>query len=365
MLAEVNMSSGYITDMIGVLLCLYVAVSSRWRFKEKNKENNVLLLLLACVFISCIANSVAIWADGKPGQFARNLVYISNTWSFMACIFNGYLWISFMEEHIHGANSVIPLRIIQTISMVGLLILIVNFYIPIIFSVNGSNVYERRPLFELHMLIQVCFLIYAIIMYLIAKFVRGGLSVFPVWIYIVPLLLGSLAQYLVYGTSFIWPSAAFATACMFDRFNKQDKYRDSVTYLYRYDYIKILNENLKRYKNRIYRIIFIQVIGLVGVQSRYGIQAEDEARIDIANILKKNVMPKGIIAQCEGDAFIIVLNTNDSQVSERCIEQLQNEFDEYNRINKKDYSLSFDFKQELVNVDEATIDEVVNRIRKE
>lgn len=364
MLTEVSMIYGHYTNLLGVLLCIITACWSKWRFKAKNKENSVLLALLFCVAVSCVADSIAVWADGRLGAFCRALVYASNTWMFVGCMLNGALWIWFIEEHIHGANSILHGMILKITIAVGLAILFINMYLPIVFAVNGNNVYERRVLFFLYMVIQICFMIDAIIMYVVAKYKLGGLSVYPIWKYILPLFIGMIGQLLVYGTSLIWPSAAISTAILFAQFNGEDRYKNSVTNLYRYDYLPILNDKLMKFRNKKYSIVMMQVLGLASIGIQHGEKEEENARLAISGILNKTVKPKGVIVQCENDAFAIVLNFVNNDVGEQCIKKLKNEFDEFNKLKKSEYALTVLFGQGIVDLNEESIENVVETIRK-
>ena len=363
MIAEVNMVYSHYTNLIGMLVCVVTAVCCKWRFKERNKENNVLLYLLVCVFVSCMADSLAVWADGRAGDFWRIVVYLSNTWMFIACIMNGFLWILFIEEHIKGKNSDVHVKILQTIIIVSLLILVINMYLPIVFAVNGNNVYERKPLFFLYMVIQLGFMFDAITMYMIAKYKMGGLSVYQIWLYIMPLFVGMVAQLLVYGTSLIWPSAAVSTAVLFWQFGKEDRYKDSVTRLFRYDYLPVLNEKLKKFARKQYTVIVIQVLGLPNVRNTFGMKEEDNARLEVANIFNRTIKPKGVIVQCEGDAFAIVLNEVADDMPQKSIKKLEKEFEEFNKLKKMEYALTVSFGQGVVDLNNGSIADVVEELR--
>lgn len=363
MIAEVSMIWGHYTNLIGVILCIIVAFGSKWRFREKNKENVFLLCLLLCVVLSCIADSIAIWADGRSGELIRLVVYASNSWLYAACILSGILWIKFMEEHIHGENSPFHLGVLQVISIIGLIILVINLYIPIVFAVNRNNVYERRGLFFLYFTIEVCFLVDSFYMYASAKYKFGGLSVFQIWLYIVPQIIGMWAQLLVYGTSLIWPSTAVATALLFIQFNIEDKYRDNVSRLYKKDYLKVLNDKLKHGRNKEYTIVGVQVLGLAGILSTKGDESEKRARQSVVSILKKRIKPQGVIIQYDADFYAIVFNTVDKSVTEQYIEKLENEFTELNILNKSEYSLTTEYGYRVVNIMENDIETVVQQIK--
>lgn len=365
MITEVSMIYGHYTNFIGVMLCIIVAFGSKWRFKEKNRENIILVGLLVCAGIACVMDSIAVWADGRPGNFARTVVYASNTWLFMACVLSGMLWIGFMEEHIHGKNSTLHMGVLQTISAIGIIILGINLYIPIVFAVNGNNVYERRELFFLYIAIELSFLVDSIQMYMRAKYRHGGLSVFQIWLYIAPQIVGMFAQLFVYGTSLIWPSTAVATAVLFIQFNIDDKYRDNFTRLYKYEYIEVLCDKLTKFKNKKYMVILVQVLGIANVEGRYGKEAYQQAKLSIVKILKKITKPKGVIIQCENEAYVIILNSTDEAVTDRYISGLKYEINELNKIKKSEYSLTASYGYGVVDVENDNVEEIVQNIRKE
>ncbi len=363
MVFSVDLSWGYYTDFIGIILCLITAYLNIGRLKVRTKKNRILLALLCCVMLSCICNSTGIWVDGKAGSLYRTVNYAVNTWLFLACIINGILWVMFIEDDIHGENSQAHIRTIQTISLIGILLLIVNLYLPIVFAVNGNGVYERKSLFWVYFAIQICFLLDAILMYMIAKYKFGGLSVVVIWAYLIPLMIGMMVQYHIYGVSLIWPSAAVSTCIFFVQLNADDKYKDRLTGLYRYDYIPVLEEKLGRFQNNKYTLIIIQIMGLGSIKVEHGNEAEDDVRRDIATLLQIAVKPKGVICQCENDAYAVVFNTTDETVSSNCVELVKKEFEEYCEANKMSYSLTSLVKTGIVDVKEEDMEERISQIR--
>ena len=108
----------------------------------------------------------------------------------------------------------------------------------------------------------------------------------------------------------------------------------------------------------------MQVLGLANIGIQHDEKEEENARLAISGILNKTVKPKGVIVQCENDAFAIVLNFVNNDVGEQCIKKLKNEFDEFNKLKKSEYALTVLFGQGIVDLNEESIENVVETIRK-
>lgn len=359
MLASVDLTLAHYANIVGLAICFAVVLASKWRFKERNRTNTILIMLLLCVVVSCIMHSVAVVVDGMPGAVMRKLVYISNTWLFLANIISGFLWIMFMEENIHGTNSVLHFRVMQLVSLIGFVMLFINFYIPVVFAVNANNVYSRRHLFYLYMITELWFLVDATSMYMKAKYLKGVITVFPVWTYIIPILIGMFLQLLIYGVSLIWPCSAISVAILFFSFNSEDRYRDILTGVYNKTYFDVLHKMFLKEKNHDYIALRVNVLGIAAMGSVLGKDRENEARVDMAKTLSKAVKPIGLLTQYDMDTYVVFFSGKNADCMEEYMHKIIDELGILNKEKKMYYSLSVEMDYETFEADKEDIEKVV------
>lgn len=364
MITSVNLSYAHYTNIVGLTICFVVVMTSKWRFKEHNRTNRILILLLFCVVISCLMHSVAVWVDGMPGSLARKAVYASNTWLFIANTISGFLWIMFMEETIHGTNSALHFRILQLISLIGFITLFINLYVPIVFYVNAKNVYSRRELFYLSMIIEVCFLLDAFYMYLKAKYVKGVITVFPVWTYIIPIFIGMFIQLMVYGASLIWPCSAVSVAIMFNSFNVEDRYRDILTGVYNRTYLEVLRGKFMKRKNKQYIALRVNLMGMGALASVLGKEVENDARVSFARVLTTVSKPIGLVTQYDKDSYVIFFSAKNEKQIDDYMQRIMKQLEELNHEKRMSYSLSVEMDYSLFEVDKDNMEEIIKDLGK-
>lgn len=362
MLGQLDLNYAHYTNTIGLAICFAVVMASRWRFKERNRTNRILILLLLCVVVSCIMHSVAVVVDGRPGQFMNRMVYISNSWLFLASLFSGQLWVLFMEENIHGTRSVIHMRILQLISIFGYIVLFFNLYMPIVFAVNSNNVYSRRSFFYLYMIIELIFLFDAVNMYMKAKYVHGVITMFPVWTYIIPILAGMIIQLMIYGIAMIWPCSAISVAILFSSFNTEDRYRDILTGVYNKTYYDMLQDRFIRNKNHTYVILRVNVLGIGVMGSVQGREMENDARVEFAKTLSRAVKPIGLLTQYDSDTYAVFFSGNNEGRIEEFKERILQELEALNEKKKMNYSLSVIMGYESFDAEKTEIETVIKQI---
>ena len=90
------------------------------------------------------------------------------------------------------------------------MVLIINFFVPIAFSIDENNVYSRGPLYGLYIAIEVITVIDSFVVYFVLKRKNSEAVHFPVWQFVIPISVSIMIQAFVYGISLIVPSLSLA-----------------------------------------------------------------------------------------------------------------------------------------------------------
>ena len=84
-----------IANILGIILIGVLIAGNIWRFRDKTPENMTLMVLMFLTLSNCIADPVSYYFDGKPGDVARALIYLSNAWLYTSIMLTGLYWMRF------------------------------------------------------------------------------------------------------------------------------------------------------------------------------------------------------------------------------------------------------------------------------
>ena len=359
---EVNLVEVYIADMLGIFLILGAVFSGAWKLQKKHNEDKVLFGVIILVFTACVADIIAFSVDGRPGSIFKVLSYVSSNILFIANVAIGPLWVLLISLHIYGTISKFQRVFILSISGVILLMMIVNFFVPIIFSIDENNVYARGPWFMIKNILEVVLMADGVIIYLISLFRSGGIKFYPVLQFVWPIFICVCLQMFFYGISTIWVGIAVGYTNLMLALQNENIFIDKLTGLYnRYYLDKILGE-LKR-KRKI-AMMMLDMNGFKSINDNFGHSQGDEALVSLADILEKTVGADGTVTRFAGDEFVILLNTEKENVVEKCKAQIKENLDEFNKGSQKNYKLSASIGFGVFNLSEGSADQILKIIDK-
>ena len=359
---EVNLVEVYIADMLGIFLILGAVFSGAWKLQKKHNEDKVLFGVIILVFTACVADIIAFSVDGRPGSIFKVLSYVSSNILFIANVAIGPLWVLLISLHIYGTISKFQRVFILSISGVILLMMVVNFFVPIIFSIDENNVYARGPWFMIKNILEVVLMADGVIIYLISLFRSGGIKFYPVLQFVWPIFICVCLQMFFYGISTIWVGIAVGYTNLMLALQNENIFIDKLTGLYnRYYLDKILGE-LKR-KRKI-AMMMLDMNGFKSINDNFGHSQGDEALVSLADILEKTVGAEGTVTRFAGDEFVILLNTEKKNVVEKCKAQIKENLDEFNKSSQKNYKLSASIGFGVFDLSESSVDQILKIIDK-
>lgn len=340
----------YMADMLGIFLILGAVLSGAWKLQKKNQEDKLLLGIMIVIVSACLADSSSFAVDGRPGEMYRFLSYATNFVLFFANLVIGPLWIILISFHINGKFSGFQRAFVLGISGSVLLLLILNFFYPIIFAIDENNVYSRGPLFMVNNLMELAFLIDGVLIYWIGRAKSGGVKFFPVWQFVWPVVICVCLQNFFYGISTVWVGIAVGFTNITLALQNENIFVDKLTRLYNRYYLERIVGELRHKKN--IAIMMLDMNGFKEINDSLGHSQGDDALFTVAEILQSTVGSLGTAIRYAGDEFVIVLNTDREEVAESCRERIKKNLTDFNEKGTKKYQLSasigigiFDLKQ--------------------
>ena len=299
---------------------------------------------------------------GVPGLFPKIAVYAASTWLFAANMLAVNFWVRFLAYHLNGGMSRRSRIALNSVVVVSLFLLVVNLFEPIVFTIDENNLYSRTYLYFYYVVVDYMLVINSLVTYFKSKAKGGFLKFFPIWVYIVPILIGGVLQSVFYGISVIPTSIAISIAGVLASLQNEMIYQDPLTGLFNRSYMHyLLKKYIKMPKLNITGIM-IDLNGFKHINDEFGHAVGDEALLIASRILKLAVGDAGCVIRYAGDEFIILLNTQDDTKAKNCIAKIRHLFDKFNNNKSKPYMLSASIGAHKLDMKTESIDTFINII---
>lgn len=357
-----NLESIYVTNVIGIVLIAVMIVCNLWRFQTRSRADRNLLMMMFLTLVSCIADPISYTMKGLPGLLPKVAVYATSTWLFAANMLAVFFWVRFLALHLNGGMPRRSKIALDSVVIFGLVLLLVNLFTPIVFYIDENNLYSRTNLYFLYLAIDYLLVVNSLVIYFKSKANGGFLKFFPIWVYIVPIVIGGIIQSFYYGISVIPTSIAVSIAGVLASLQNEMIYHDQLTGLFNRSYLNyLLEKSIKRPRFNLTGIM-IDLNGFKHINDEFGHAVGDDALVMTARILKSAVGNVGCVVRYAGDEFIILLNTQNDALVGKCVANIREYFDEFNQRESKPYKLSVSLGSHKFDVKNESADTFINVI---
>lgn len=358
-----NLSYSVMTaNIISLLLLgtLYFANKQRMSYERDMK---IVQMMMAITAISNVADCCVFYIS-DAGIFSRIILYLSGSWLFLGNILIGYTWARFLTTHLSIPFSNTRKKVYMSGGLIGCILLIINLFYPLVFYYD-ENGYNRGPAYMVFLIFALLYILDSLYLYAECRKKAGTMKLFPVQVFLGPIAIGLIVQYLFLETAITWTSLAVSIAGVMTALKNEMIFLDRLTGLYNRVYLEFLQKQACRKKNVWVAGIMIDLNGFKQINDNYGHSEGDVALIIVADLLRKSFSEYGVVTRYAGDESVVMLNTTDEQFIQELIEHAKNNFTEENEKNDKPYQLSASMGYAISNLSDETIDDFMNRIDKE
>ena len=357
-----NLESIYVTNAIGIVLIAVMIVCNLWRFQTRSRADRNLLLMMFLALTSCVADPISYTMKGMPGLLPKIAVYATSSWLFAANMLAVNYWVRFLAFYLNGGMPRRSKIMLNTVVSIGIALLVINLFTPIVFSIDDNNLYSRTNLYVFYLAVDYMLVINSLVTYFKSRAKGGILKFFPIWVYIVPILIGGVVQSLYYGISVIPTSIAVSIAGVLASLQNEMIYHDQLTGLFNRSYLLyLLEKNAATPKFNITGVM-IDLNGFKHINDEFGHAVGDDALVMSARILQSAVGNAGCVIRYAGDEFIILLNTQNREDVENCIAKIRDSFDKFNNAGVKPYSLFVSIGRHKFDMKNESVDTFINVI---
>lgn len=358
---DMNLSFSVLTaNIISILLIGTLYLANRQK-AEYNRDMRLLQQMMVTIGIANISDCCVYYLAGSSNIVIKVLVFLSGSGLFLGNVMIGYLWAKFIMVHMNIPFSDIRRNIYRTIGLISIVLLVINIFYPLVFSVSDGR-YQRGFAYIIFLIFAAFYILDSLYLYVKRVKKNGSLKLFPVHIFLIPVILGVVIQAFFVEIAITWTSIAISVAGIMTALKNEIIFTDCLTGLYNRVYLEFLHKRACNKKDCWVSGIMIDLNGFKQINDNYGHAEGDLALCIVADLLRKSFSEYGVVTRYAGDEFVIVLNTTDDQLIQKIIESAKKNFVTENEKNDKPYQLSASMGYAITNLSNETIDDFMNRI---
>lgn len=360
--SAINLESIYVTDLVGVVILLFVLVTKSWNLPARKDESRILVGVIIASVINCLVDLMVFICDGKPGNVHYLILLIGNTYLYFYTLIVGIGLIYIVVKHIDQKTQGVHMLLYWVLCFIEAGLLVVNFFYPLVFDIDSNNRYQRGDYYIAFVVIGFILILYGYLYYLINKIRTPMLRYFPVYEFLAPILLGNIVQMKHYGIALIPISFALAFSAMVTALQNECIYIDKLTGVYnRFE----LDKNLKvhRFKRKeTIALLMLDLNDFKSINVKYSHDEGDKALIDFTQLLVRTVGKSGIVIRFAGDEFCIFIRKASKINLSEFKELIRAKIDVYNQMSGKPYVLSAAIGAKLFDLSHDNGDDLIRQV---
>lgn len=358
---DMNLSFSVLTaNIISILLIGTLYLANRQK-AEYDRDMRLLQQMMVIIGIANISDCCVYYLAGSSNIVIKVLVFLSGSGLFLGNVMIGYLWAKFIMVHMNIPFSDIRRNIYRTIGLISIVLLVINIFYPLVFSVSDGR-YQRGFAYIIFLIFAAFYILDSLYLYVKRVKKNGSLKLFPVHIFLIPVILGVVIQTFFVEIAITWTSIAISVAGIMTALKNEIIFTDCLTGLYNRVYLEFLHKRACNKKDCWVSGIMIDLNGFKQINDNYGHAEGDLALCIVADLLLKSFSEYGVVTRYAGDEFVIMLNTTDDQLIQKIIKSAKKNFVTENEKNDKLYQLSASMGYAITNLSNETIDDFMNRI---
>ena len=356
-----NLSFSVLTaNIISILLIGTLYLANRQK-AEYDRDMRLLQQMMVTIGIANISDCCVYYLAGSSNIVIKVLVFLSGSGLFLGNVMIGYLWAKFIMVHMNIPFSDIRRNIYRTIGLISIVLLVINIFYPLVFSVSDGR-YQRGFAYIIFLIFAAFYILDSLYLYVKRVKKNGSLKLFPVHIFLIPVTSWVVIQAFFAEIAITWTSIAISVAGIMTALKNEIIFTDCLTGLYNRVYLEFLHKRACNKKDCWVSGIMIDLNGFKQINDNYGHAEGDLALCIVADLLRKSFSEYGVVTRYAGDEFVIILNTTDDQLIQKIIKSAKKNFVTENEKNDKPYQLSASMGYAITNLSNETIDDFMNRI---
>lgn len=308
----------------------------------RSDKTRIFLLSLYANMLILFVELVSWLIDGLPGTSGRIINWGSNSLLYTLNLVPLSLWCSYFDECIiiNESNRLIRRKIYLSLNIFTLLLVIINLFTGILFTINSEGVFERGDGALISAALNyLLFFVYLLSVMRYRKLITGRIYQIIICVGIFP-VIGGYFQTKYYGVILVWPMMALVCLTAYILIEHEEMNRDAVTGLLTRPQL----ENKMKFmisRKQPFSLIMLDMDKFKSINDSFGHKEGDEALRIIANLLEKSIMQNDQAYRYAGDEFVVLIDCSDPETATKITDRLYKNLLRFNEQAVKKYILSF------------------------
>lgn len=295
-----------------LLIILLLSMISK---KEIYRYSSRLIMHIIISIAIMLGLEIFSWLfDGIDNSFARFLNYFFNLAFFVSSGIVLGFFATYIDFLIYKSKERIAKRLYYMHGFIIMIILgIVNLFVPLLFTVDSSNLYHREPFIILGFGIFSFAMFYFMIIAYLNKSILQTKTIVSIYVFMfLPFIAGAL-QMIFYGVIIMWSGMALGVVIAYIFTESISVSKDYLTKLYTR---AIAVEYMERqiHKKNTFSVLVLDLDDYKLLNDKYGHKEGDKILVYFSNILLNVFGPTSIISRFGGDEFVIVSSYNSKEI---------------------------------------------------
>lgn len=339
----INIPEVLVAETVGIIFLLFLINNRRRNSEYARHGERYFTGVILMSLLACIAEGLTFVLDGVSYPFSRQILFLLNTFLYLASSAVGYLWCMYTDFRLFRNLRRLQKRrrwlILPLLAVIALLVL--NFFVDgLVFSVSADNIYARGTLMPLTFCGLFFYMFFSIVSVYTAKFHGVSVRFYPVFYFVLPCIIGTFLQSLFYGIATGWLSVSIATLFVYIQLQNMDSFSDGLSGLFNRRYMDYLLGGVKLEGNkRLYGLMF-DINDFKQINDSLGHVKGDEAIRTIGKILQETALQDDTAIRYAGDEFVLLRQCEDENEIRLLMEQINDRIEKYNSEGKFDMPIS-------------------------
>lgn len=361
-----NLQAVLISNGVGATLMVVLLISNKLNARHVFFDEKIFCAMASLTLALCLLETGTFFLDGRTFPLALPLNRVTNALLFVSDMSFAFIWTIYVDfklfESLDHVKRYIRRAVWPALAMVAMGF--ANIFTDVFFTVSPENVYARAPLSVLPYIVSYGYLIYsAVLVFTTRRKLRRYLFL-PVMIFLTPIFIGSILQFLFYGISLIWVSVAVGVVSLYINIQNEASSVDAVTGLYNRQYLRrYLGYTGQRLEpgSRLAGLM-LDVDDFKLINDTHGHTVGDAALRDVGQLLHSAVPPEAFAARFAGDEFIILLAVSEEKEVLNLMDSIRFATESFNHAQQRPYRLSFSMGFSFFQPDSDTAESFLRRM---